>query len=90
MAHFHVLCHGNLSYVRGVLEPRKLDFRGVKAQINVKKADFRGLIAKIGYLRPNLASTTHIWIRPWELCPKMFLRDSIAQKVRFQGSQRPI
>ena len=62
-----------------------LDFRGVKGQINVKKADFRVLIAKITYLRPILASTTHIWIMPWELCPKIFQSDSIAQKIDFSG-----
>ena len=62
MAHFHLLCHGNCSlrYVGGVLELSKLDFRGVKFQINVKKDDFRGLIAKIRYLRSILAFTTHI------------------------------
>ena len=63
---FMLLCHGNyaLRYVGVVLELRKFDFRGFKGQINVKKADFRVLIAKIRYLRPILASTTHIWIMP--------------------------
>ena len=72
MTHAHVLCNGNcaLSYVRGVLELRKLNFRDLKGQFNVKKASFRGLIVKIGYLNPILASTTHIWIMPWELCPR--------------------
>ena len=87
MAHFHVLCHGNCSlrYVGGVLELSKLDFRGVKFQINVKKDDFRGLIAKIRYLRSILTSTTHIWIMPWELCPEIFQSDSRAQKIDFSG-----
>ena len=62
MAHFHGICHGNcdLSYVGGVLEFIKLDFRGLNSQFNVKNANFRGLIAKIGHLRPILPSRTHI------------------------------
>ena len=79
-----------LRYVGGVLELSKLDFRGVKFQINVKKDNFRGLIAKIRYFRSILTSTTHIWIMPWELCTKVFRRDSRAKKIRFQGSQQPI
>ena len=35
---------------------RKLDFRDLKGQFDVKKANFRGLIAEIGYLRPILAT----------------------------------
>ena len=50
-----------LRYVGGVLELRKLDFRGLKGQFDVKKANFRGLIAKIGHYRPILASKTHPW-----------------------------
>ena len=63
MAHFHRLRHGNcaLRFVGGILEHRKLDFRGLKGQFDVKKANFRGLIAKIGHLRPILASRTHLW-----------------------------
>ena len=63
MAHFHGVCHGNCSlrYVGGILELRKLNFRGLKGQFDVKKANFRGLIAKIGHLRPILASRTHLW-----------------------------
>ena len=63
MAHFHGIGHGNcaLSYVEGVLELRKLDFRGLKGQFDVKKANFRGLIAKIGHYRPILATRTHLW-----------------------------
>ena len=63
MAHFHGICHGNcdLSYVGGVLEFIKLDFRGLKCQSDVKKVNFRGLIAKIGYLRHILTSRTHLW-----------------------------
>ena len=63
MAHFHGFCHRNcaLWYIGEVLELRKLDFRGVKGQFDVKKTNFRGLIAKIGHLRPILASRTHLW-----------------------------
>ena len=62
MAHFLELGHGNcvLRYVGGALELRKLDFKGIKGQFNVKKANFRGLIAKIDYLRPILASKNHL------------------------------
>ena len=63
MTHFLGLCHGNcgLRYVGGILHPRKLDFRCVKGQFDVKKANFRGLTAKIGYLRPILTSRDHLW-----------------------------
>ena len=63
MAHFHGLCHGNcaLRYIGGVLELRKLDFRGLKRKFDVKKANFRGLIVEIVCLRPILASRTHVW-----------------------------
>ena len=63
MAHFLVLCHGKcgLRYVGGILQPRKLDFRGLKGQFDVKRANFRGLTAKIGYLRPILTSRDHLW-----------------------------
>ena len=54
MRNFHEVCHGNcaLRYVGNVLEHKKLDFRGLKGQFDVKKANFRGLITKIGYYRP--------------------------------------
>ena len=63
MAYFHGFCHGNcaIRYIGGVLELGKLDFRGLKGQIDVKKADIMGLIAKVGYLRPILASRTPLW-----------------------------
>ena len=63
MAHFHGLCHRNcaLRYIGGVLELRKLDFRGLKGQFDVKGANLRGLIAKIVCLRPILDSITHLW-----------------------------
>ena len=63
MVHFHGICHRNcvLEYVGGVLELRKLDFRGLKGQFDVKKANFRGLIAEIGQFTPSLASRTHLW-----------------------------
>ena len=52
MAHFHGLCQGNcdLRYIRGILELRKVDFRGLKDQFDVKKANFRGLKARNEYL----------------------------------------
>ena len=61
MAHFHGICHGNcdLKYIGLILEFRKLDFRGLIRQFNVKMANFRGLIGKIGHLKPILASITH-------------------------------
>ena len=40
---------------------RKLDFRGLKGQFDVKKANFRELIAKIGHYRPISASKLHLW-----------------------------
>ena len=63
MAHCHGLGHGNcvLRYAGGVIELRKLDFRGLKGQFDVKKANFGGLIAKIGHLRPILATRTQLW-----------------------------
>ena len=63
MAPFLGLGHGNcgLRYVGGILHPRKLGFRGVKGQFDVKKANFRELTAKIGYLRPILTSRDHLW-----------------------------
>ena len=48
-------------YVGGILVVRKLDFRGLKGQFDVKNAKFRGVIAKIGDLRPILASRTYLW-----------------------------
>ena len=62
MAHFLGIFHGNcaLRYVGGVLEVKKLDFRGLKSQFDVKKVDFRGLAAKIGYCGPILASRTQL------------------------------
>ena len=63
MAHFHGLCHGNcaLRYVGGIIEPIKLDFRGLKGQFHVNKVNFRGLIAKNGHARPILASRSHLY-----------------------------
>ena len=62
MTHFHGICHRNcdLRYVGGVLEFKKLDFMGLKCQLDVKNANFRGLIAKISHFRPILASRTHL------------------------------
>ena len=63
MTHFHGLCHRScdLKYIAGVLELRKLDFRGLKGELDVKKAHCRELIAKIGYLRPILTFKTRLW-----------------------------
>ena len=46
--------------MKGILELRKIGFRGLKGQFDVKKANFRGLIAKIGNLRPILAYRTQL------------------------------
>ena len=61
MVYFHGICHGkfDLTYVGGFPEFKKLDFRGLKGQVDVKKANFRGLIARIGH-RPILAFRTHL------------------------------
>ena len=42
--HFHGICHEkfDLRYVGGFLEFKKLDFRGLKGQFDVKNANFRG------------------------------------------------
>ena len=63
MAHFHGIYHGNyaLRYIGRILDLRKLDFRGLKGQIDVKKSNFRGLIVKIGHYWPILATRTHLW-----------------------------
>ena len=62
MAHFNEICHGNwaLKYVGAILELRKLHFRGLKGQFDVKKANFRGLMAKIGYYWHIMATRTHL------------------------------
>ena len=63
MAHFQGLCHGScaLGYVGGIFNLRKLEFRGLKGQFDVKITNFRGLIPKIGYFRPILTSRTQLW-----------------------------
>ena len=62
MTHFHYLCHGNcaLRYVGGILELIKLYSERFNSKFDVKKAYFRRLIAQICYLRPNLASKSHL------------------------------
>ena len=52
MAHFHVVCHRNyaLKYVGGVLEFRKLGFRDLKCQFDVKRPNLGAQKAKIGDL----------------------------------------
>ena len=61
MAHSLLFCHGifALRYTGGILDLKKIDFRDLKCQSDVKKVNFRGLIAKIGYLRPILTFKTH-------------------------------
>ena len=63
MAYFLGICHRNCDrrYVGEVLEFRKLDFRGLIGQFDVKMANFRGLIAEIDHLRPILTSRIHQW-----------------------------
>ena len=58
MAHYHGFYHGILAlmYTGRILEFKKLDFRGLKCQSDVKKVNFRGLIAKIRHLRSIMAS----------------------------------
>ena len=58
MVDFHDLCLRNcaIRYVGGVLELRKLNFRGSNANLMSKKLNFRRLIAKIGHYRLILAS----------------------------------
>ena len=61
MAHFHVVCLGNYAfkYVGGVLEFRKLDFRDLKGQFDVKRPNLGSQKAKISDLGRILASRTH-------------------------------
>ena len=68
MTHFHGIFYGNcaLRYVGEVLKVKKLDFRGLKGQFDVKMVNFRGSIAKIGHLRPILASRTPLCPIFWE------------------------
>ena len=63
MTYFQGLCHGNcaLGYVERILQLRKLDFRGLKGQFDVKKANFRGLFAEIDYLRTTFHSRIPVW-----------------------------
>ena len=66
---------------------RNLDFRGFNGQGDVKKAKIRGLIAKIGNMKPICRLKPDYgpfsWVLPWELCLKVYWRDSKNQKVRF-------
>ena len=64
MDHSHEIYHKNcdLRYIGGVLELRKIDFRGLKGQFDVKNDNFIGLIAKNGYLWPILAYRTYLWL----------------------------
>ena len=49
-----------LGILGGILELRKLNFRGLKGLFDVKKANLRRVIAKNGYLRPIITSRTHV------------------------------
>ena len=62
MTNFHGICHRNcaLKYIGGILELRKVGFRGIKGLFDVKKANFRELLAKIGRYRPIVATRTHL------------------------------
>ena len=62
MTNFHGLCHGiySLRYVEGILQPRKLDFRGLRGQFDDKNANFKGLGTKNGYLWQILPYGTHL------------------------------
>ena len=62
MVHVHDICHKNyaLRCAGGVLELRKIDFRGLKDTFDVKKTNFRGPIAKMGYFRPFLVSRAQL------------------------------
>ena len=63
MANFHGIYYMNctLGYVGGVLVLRKLYFKGLKGQFDVKNTNYRGPIAKIGHYWPILATRTHLW-----------------------------
>ena len=63
MAHYILFYHGifALRYTGGILELKKLDFRGLICQSDVRKVNFIRVIAKIGYLRPIFTSRTHLW-----------------------------
>ena len=62
MTNFHEICHRNcaLKYIGGILELRKVGFRGLKGLFDVKKANFRGLLAKIARYRPILVTRTNL------------------------------
>merc|ERR1712002_1087988 len=51
---FYGICHRNcaLKYIGGILELRKVSFRGLKGPFDVKKANFRELLAKNDRVRP--------------------------------------
>ena len=91
MAHFYQICHKNcaLKYVGCILEPRKLHFRGLKGQFNVKNAIFRGLIAKIDHYRRILASRTPLWPifleYTMEILPQGMLEGFLRSKIDFRG-----
>ena len=73
MAHFHVVCHGNyaLKYVEGLLEFRKLGFRDLKCQFDVKRPNLGLKKLKLGIwglfwiLEPITDPFT--WFMPWDL-----------------------
>ena len=77
-----------LRYIGGILELKKLDFRG-QGRFDVKKANYGGQITKIGFLRPIFASRTYlcsIFIDfVMGMCSKVYCRDFRARKFDFRG-----
>ena len=63
MTHFHGKYYGNcaLMNVGAVLEFIKLDFKGLKGQLDLKRDSLRRLIPKFGHYWPILATRTHLW-----------------------------
>ena len=94
MTYFHGICHRNcaLMNVGAVLEFRKLDFKGIKGQLDLKRTSFRRLIPKIGHYWPILllepTYDAFLWDMPLELCPKLSWRVSSARYlivINFRG-----
>ena len=86
MAYFLGIFHGNcdLRNVGGVLEFRKLDFRGLKGQFDVKKANFRELTAKIVHYWPILATRNQLLLIFMEYVMRIVLQSMVE---RFQSSE---
>ena len=71
MTHFHELSHRKcaLRHIGEILELRKLDFRGLKDQFDVKKAHFWRLISKIGLFEAYFVFKTN----PGSIFTKYFI-----------------